>query len=126
MAHVQTHAQRVHRERSRVELFELGFVLQLLREMVLFENDIDERLQRLESVLVNEVVLCDEIVKVLEARVEMRLCIELDVLLDVRMVDMSVHSEQPLENGLYDGLEVFGEFVALLHREDLLIIDLIL
>ena len=54
----------------------------------------------------------------LEARIEVSLCVELHVLLGVQVVDVAAHAEQPLENSLDDCLEVI--------REDLLVVVLAL
>merc|ERR1719362_1843857 len=74
---------------------------------ILSEHVIDGVRQWGQFPLVDQLELLHEIDKVLETRVQMRLSIKLYDLLNVVMVHMSVDSEQPLQNGLYDLTEVF-------------------
>ena len=76
--------------------------------------------------MLDEVEAADEEDEVLEASVEVVLCAETHDVLEVRVVDVRVHSEQPLEDHLDYAHEVFGEGHAQNLREDLLVAQLIL
>ena len=79
----------------------LGFVfVPFLR--VLGEHMVDGVGERGEFSLIDQLELFDEVYKVLETRIEMRLGVELHDLLDVVVVHMPVHSEQPLQDRLHD------------------------
>ena len=89
---------------------------------------------------VDQVKLLDEVDEVLQARVHVGLlperhnlgseilsannCSMTIYLFEVLMVDMSVHSEEPLENELGDGQEVPGEGSADLAGEHRLVLNL--
>ena len=73
-----------------------------------------------------EVKLIDEVDEVLEARVEVGLCREEHYVLEVCVVDVSIHSEETLENDLDDVEEIFGEGNTEGAGEDLLVVKLVL
>ena len=73
---------------------------------VLGKQAFDEFVERGELFLVDEIKLLDEEDEVLERRVEVSLFAELDYLLEVLMVNVSVDSEQAFENCFRYGREV--------------------
>ena len=73
-----------------------------------------------------EVKLVDEVDEVLEARVEVGFCREEHDVLEVCVVDVSIHSEETLENDLDNVEEIFGEGDTEGTREDLLVVKLVL
>ena len=75
---------------------------------------------------VYKVKLVDEVDEMLEARVEVSLRREEHDVLEVCVVDVSIHSEETLENDLDDVEEIFGEGNTEGTREDLLVVKLVL
>lgn len=75
---------------------------------------------------IDQVELVNEIYEVLEARVQVRLRREKHYVLEVRVVDMSVNSEEPFEDDLDDVGEVLREWYAEGTRENLFVVELIL
>ena len=73
-----------------------------------------------------EVKLIDEVDEVLEARVEVGLCREEHYVLEVCVVDVSIHSEETLENDLDDVEEIFREGDAEGTGEDFFVVKLVL
>ena len=73
-----------------------------------------------------EVKLVDEVDEMLEARVEVGLCREEHDVLEVCVVDVSIHSEETRENDLDDVEEIFGEGNTEGAGEDLLVVKLVL
>lgn len=70
---------------------------------------LDELRKRSELLRVHQLELVDEVDEVLEAGIEVRLRREQHDVLEVGMVDVCIHSEEPLEDYLYDVHEVLGE-----------------
>ena len=70
--------------------------------------------------------MIDEVDEVFEASVEVSLRREQHDVLEVSVVDVRVHSEQPLEDHLDNVQEVLGEGHTNRTREDLLVVQLIL
>lgn len=70
---------------------------------------LDELLERCELSLIDEVELLDKEDEVLEAGVEVGLLAQLHDLGEVLVVDVGVHAEQALQDGLGDGQEVLRE-----------------
>lgn len=83
----------------RVWFFVLVFGCELLYKL----------LKRCELSLVDEVELLHEEDEVLEAGVEVGLLAQFNDLWEVLVVDVGVHAEQALQDGLGDGQEVFRE-----------------
>ena len=61
---------------------------------------LDQFVQRRKLLRLYKLELIDVVDEVLEARVQMSLCREQHYVLEVRVVDMRVHSEETLENHL--------------------------
>jgi len=70
---------------------------------------VDELLQWLKLLLIHKLELLDEVVKVLETGVEVSLLPKVHDLLEMRVVDVGVHTEETLEDVLHDVLEVLRE-----------------
>lgn len=70
---------------------------------------IDEILQWLHLLLVHQVKFAYEIIEVLEARIQVRLFAQAHDFVKVRVVNVCVHSEEPLEDLLDDIAEVLRE-----------------
>jgi hypothetical protein len=85
------------------------------------DNDIFKRLEFLD---VNELELLNEEVEVLEAGVQMSLGLNGHDIGHVCRVDMGIHTEESSEHGRHLLLEVARERLAVLKREDRLIVDL--
>jgi hypothetical protein len=75
---------------------------------------------------VDELELVNEVDEVLEARIQVRLCAEQHDVLEVGVVDVRVHSEQPFENHLYYVHEVLWKWNSQSAWEDLLVVKLVL
>jgi hypothetical protein len=75
---------------------------------------------------VYKVKLVDEVDEMLEARVEVSLRREEHDVLEVCVVDVSIHSEETLENDLDDVKEIFWEGDTEGTGEDFLVIKLVL
>ena len=73
-----------------------------------------------------EVKLVDEVDEVLEACVEVGLCREEHDVLEVCVVDVSIHSEETLENDLDDIEEIFREGDTEGAGEDFFVVKLVL
>ena len=73
-----------------------------------------------------EVKLVDEVDEVLEACVEVGLCREEHDVLKVCVVDVSIHSEETLENDLDDIEEIFREGDTEGAGEDFFVVKLVL
>ena len=73
-----------------------------------------------------EVKLVDEVDEVLEACVEVGLCREEHDMLEVCVVDVSIHSEETLENDLDDIEEIFREGDTEGAGEDFFVVKLVL
>lgn len=74
-----------------------------------FAKRLDELLERSELLLVDQLELVHEEDKVLEGGVEVRLLAEGADLRRVRMVDVSIDTEEALEDVLHDARERLGE-----------------
>lgn len=85
---------------------------------------LDEFGQRCQFLLLHQLELVDEVDKVLEARVEVVLEPQRQDLLEVRMVDVRVHSEHPFEYGFYDLAERLRKRYSDLTRKDGLVVEL--
>ena len=73
-----------------------------------------------------EVKLVDEVDEVLEACVEVGLCREEHDMLEVCVVDVSIHSEETLENDLDDIEDIFREGDSEGAGEDFFVVKLVL
>jgi hypothetical protein len=73
-----------------------------------------------------EVKLVDEVDEMFEARVKVSLCREEHDMLEMCVVDVSIHSEETLENDLDDIEEIFREGDTEGTGEDFLVIKLVL
>lgn len=82
--------------------------------------------QRLQLLLVDEVKFLDEEDEMLEGCVEVGLLAEADDLGEVRVVDVGVDAEEPLEDIPHNLREILGEGHPDLRREDLFVIELLL
>ena len=69
--------------------------------------------------------LVDEVDEVFEAGVQVRFCREQHDVLEVRVVNVRVHTEQTLEDHFDYGFEVSGEGDSKGTREDFFIIELV-
>ena len=100
------------------------------KKKTLLESDsaecLDEGLEGCELLLIDEAELVDKVYEVLEGGVEVGLLAKADDALEVAVVDVGVHAEQPLEDVLHDLLERRGERDADLGREDGLVVQLAL
>lgn len=87
---------------------------------------VDQLLQRRQLPLIDQIELLHEEDEVLERRVQVRLLAEAHHLLEVLVVDVRVHAEQPLQDRLGDGQEVLREGHADLRGEQRLVVQLVL
>jgi len=81
-------------------------------------KSIDELLQRLKLFLINQLELFDEVVEMFEARVKMGFFSQVNNLLKMRVVDVSVNSKQTLEDVLDNVFEVLWKrCVCIVHNK---------
>ena len=83
-------------------------------------------MQRCEFFSFHQRKLVDEVDEVLEACVEMRLCRQQHDVLEVSVVDVSIHSEQSLEDHFDDCFEIARKWYSKGTGENLLVIELVL
>ena len=86
----------------------------------------DQFRERSKLLGIDEVELVDEVDEVLEAGVQVRLGREEHDVLEVSVVDVSIDSEETLEDDLDDVEEVLREGDAESARENLLVVQLVL
>jgi len=87
---------------------------------------VNELMERRKFFPLDQFELLNEVNEMLERSVKMSLFPQTNHLLEVLVVDVSVHPEQSLQNGLGDRQEVLGERYSDLAREQRLVIQLVL
>jgi hypothetical protein len=87
----------------------LGRATMLLFRAVVSGQVLDQFSQRLQLLLIDEIELANEVIIVLEARVQVRLFAQTDNFVEVTVINVRVYSEQSLEDGLDHQLEVLRE-----------------